>query len=116
MTKVRAIHAIQYSPNAVLVPTGSLDVDGRVRFAPKVDLHKPGSQFEIDDPAVVQRLLEAGAIEVLDSGWEKVAEEATKVWRRDSGGTSPVEPKPETWPQPRYPFQTSSDSSFEDLI
>jgi hypothetical protein len=103
MTKVRTIYAIEYNPNAAVTPTDVVDGDGRVRFVAKTETHKPGAVLDIADAAVVRRLLEAGAIEILDDGWEGEIAAASEVLRTERVGPPAVASKNETWPKPRYP-------------
>ena len=93
--RIGTIHAVVYSANPEMVRTGAVDKDGRVQFSPKVEQHKPGTILEIEDPAVVRRLLEAGAIELLDAGREEMIEAASKVYLEERGISSSASPKPD---------------------
>jgi hypothetical protein len=111
-TKVRMVHTVEYNPNAEAVPTGVVDGDGRIRIVPKSVSHKPGTILEIDDVDVVRRLLEAGAIEILDGGYSDMIENAENVIRAERGASFAKAPEPEKWPQPTYAherFNTDTD-------
>jgi hypothetical protein len=113
--RIRTIHAVVYSASPEMVRTGSVDKDGRVQFSPKVEMHKPGTVLEIDDLAVVSRLREAGAVEILDEGYEELIEAADAVLREERRGASSAAPMPENGSQPKYPSETWSLGTDDPL-
>jgi hypothetical protein len=82
---VRALCSVNYSADKAKVPTGEMDEQGRLLFAVPEEFHETGTTFEIDDGLTLQRLLEAGAIEILGDGWNDLIEAARRVLARERG-------------------------------